>query len=112
MRGAGRDRCAEGLPVHVIGTEFLAEAMTEPHPAFRRGRLSCTTIRSSGERAHPGAGRGQPFPDAGSCGVSLRCLQRPLAPDDIVGPVLFLASDAAGMVTRQTLIVAGGRAFL
>jgi N-methylhydantoinase B len=28
---------AEGLPVHVIGTEFLAEAMTELHPDFEEG---------------------------------------------------------------------------
>jgi N-methylhydantoinase B len=28
---------AEGLPVHVIGTEFLAEAMTELHPDFADG---------------------------------------------------------------------------
>ena len=28
---------AEGLPVHVIGTEFLAEAMTELHPDFAEG---------------------------------------------------------------------------
>src|ERR1700732_1864569 len=28
---------AEGLPVHVIGTEFLAEAMTELHPEFAEG---------------------------------------------------------------------------
>lgn len=28
---------AEGLPVHVIGTEFLARAMTELHPEFAEG---------------------------------------------------------------------------
>ena len=28
---------AEGLPVHVIGTEFLAEAMSELHPQLREG---------------------------------------------------------------------------
>jgi N-methylhydantoinase B len=28
---------AEGLPVHVIGTEYLAEAMTELHPDFAEG---------------------------------------------------------------------------
>ena len=28
---------AEGLPVHVIGTEFLAQAMTELHPDFAEG---------------------------------------------------------------------------
>src|ERR1700712_4475351 len=28
---------AEGLPVHVIGTEFLAEAMTDLHPDFAEG---------------------------------------------------------------------------
>ena len=28
---------AEGLPVHVIGMEFLAEAMTDLHPTSGRG---------------------------------------------------------------------------
>ncbi|MBO6717060.1 MAG: SDR family oxidoreductase [Rhizobiaceae bacterium] len=37
-----------------------------------------------------------------------QCLKQRITADDMVGPCLFLASDAARMVTAQTLIVDGG----
>ncbi|KXF79102.1 3-oxoacyl-ACP reductase [Paramesorhizobium deserti] len=37
-----------------------------------------------------------------------QCLKEEVLPDDMVGPCLFLASDAARMLTAQTLIVDGG----
>lgn len=37
-----------------------------------------------------------------------QCLKRPLTPEDIVGPCLFLASDASRGMTAQTMIVDGG----
>ncbi len=40
--------------------------------------------------------------------VARQCLKREMQPEDVVGPCLFLASDAARMVTAQTLIVDGG----
>ena len=40
-----------------------------------------------------------------------RSLQRDQTPGDIVGPVLFLASDDARFVTGQTVIIDGGVAF-
>ena len=40
--------------------------------------------------------------------IDRQCLKREIAPADMVGPCLFLASSAAGMVTAQTLIVDAG----
>ncbi|MEM8630623.1 MAG: SDR family oxidoreductase [Pseudomonadota bacterium] len=40
--------------------------------------------------------------------VENQCLRHPLVPEDLVGPVLFLASGASQMITGQTMIVDGG----
>jgi len=40
--------------------------------------------------------------------VSKQCIKDVMVTDDIVGPVLFLASNASRMLTAQTLIVDGG----
>lgn len=40
--------------------------------------------------------------------IGRQCLRRAIEPADMVGPCLFLASDAARMLTAQTLIVDGG----
>jgi len=40
--------------------------------------------------------------------VAKQCINEVMKPDDIVGPCLFLASDASRMLTAQTLIVDGG----
>ena len=40
--------------------------------------------------------------------VERQCLRREMVPEDLVGPCLFLASDASAMITAQTLIVDGG----
>ena len=40
--------------------------------------------------------------------LSRQCIPRHLEPADIVGPCLFLASDASAMVTGQALVVDGG----
>jgi galactose dehydrogenase len=37
-----------------------------------------------------------------------QCLKRTLTADDMVGPVLFLASASSGAMTAQTMIVDGG----
>jgi NAD(P)-dependent dehydrogenase (short-subunit alcohol dehydrogenase family) len=50
--------------------------------------------------------------DAESYGVDRGAIKRPIRPDDIVGTVLFLASDEAAFLTGQTLVVDGGRQFL
>ena len=43
--------------------------------------------------------------------VDGRAMPREQQPDDVVGPVLFLLSDAAGFVTGQLLPVNGGFVF-
>ena len=40
--------------------------------------------------------------------VASQCIPRPLAPDDLVGAMLFLVSEISGFVTGQALTVDGG----
>jgi NAD(P)-dependent dehydrogenase (short-subunit alcohol dehydrogenase family) len=40
--------------------------------------------------------------------VQRQCIREVMTPEDIVGPCLFLASDASRMLTAQTMIVDGG----
>lgn len=47
-------------------------------------------------------------PEALAAYLSRQCLPDPIAPEDVAGTVLFLASDAAKMMTSQTLILDGG----
>ncbi|MFC5735990.1 SDR family NAD(P)-dependent oxidoreductase [Sinirhodobacter huangdaonensis] len=49
--------------------------------------------------------------DAASYGVTRGALKRAAGAGDMVGGALYLASDLAGFVTGQTLIVDGGRQF-
>jgi NAD(P)-dependent dehydrogenase (short-subunit alcohol dehydrogenase family) len=47
-------------------------------------------------------------PEALATHVARQCINEEMAPSDMVGPCLFLASDAARMFTAQTMIVDGG----
>ena len=40
--------------------------------------------------------------------IDRQCLKRPIEPEDMVGPCLFLASKASAMITAQVLIADGG----
>lgn len=43
-----------------------------------------------------------------AAGIARQCLKRSLVAEDMVGPCLFLASDASAAITAQTLIADGG----
>ncbi len=47
-------------------------------------------------------------PDALAAHIDRQCLKDTLAPEDIVGGALFLASDASRMMTGQALVIDGG----
>lgn len=47
-------------------------------------------------------------PDAKTAFLARQCLQSFMRPEDMVGPTLFLASDAAAMMTGQCMIVDAG----
>lgn len=47
-------------------------------------------------------------PDLLAAHVARQCINEEMRPTDMVGPCLFLASDAARMLTAQTMIVDGG----
>lgn len=50
--------------------------------------------------------------DAEHYGVTRGALKRAASSEDIVGGALYLASDMAGFVTGQTLVIDGGRQFI
>lgn len=50
--------------------------------------------------------------DAETYGVERGAIKRASEPEDIVGTALFLASQSAGYITGQTLVVDGGKQFI
>ena len=50
--------------------------------------------------------------DAETYGVDRGAIKRASEPEDIVGTALFLASESAGYITGQTLVVDGGKQFI
>lgn len=55
--------------------------------------------------------RGQTSDEYGEIIARSRCIKRHLMPEDLVGTMLYLASDAARFVTGQNVLVDGGAVF-
>jgi len=47
-------------------------------------------------------------PEALAAHIDGQCIKEQMVPDDLVGPCLFLASDASRMLTAQVIVVDGG----
>jgi 3-oxoacyl-[acyl-carrier protein] reductase len=41
--------------------------------------------------------------------IAQQCIKRPGTPEELIGPLLFLASEAAGFISGQTIVVDGGK---
>lgn len=82
-RAAARELGADGITVNGVAPGLVSDEATR-------------TLNSDGYIAAAAGGR---------------ALGREMVPDDLVGAVLFLASDAGGFVTGQTLVVDGGGVF-
>ncbi|HYH33303.1 MAG TPA: SDR family oxidoreductase [Pseudonocardia sp.] len=82
-RAAARELGADGITVNGVAPGLVSDEATR-------------TLNSDGYIAAAAGGR---------------ALGREMVPDDLVGAVLFLASDAGAFVTGQTLVVDGGGVF-
>ncbi|MDX3896423.1 3-oxoacyl-ACP reductase family protein [Pusillimonas sp.] len=51
-------------------------------------------------------------PEQKQAQIAMRCVQREATPEDLTGVVTFLASEASGFVTGQSIVVDGGLSFL
>jgi len=56
--------------------------------------------------------RGTISPERNKIMINSRCIKKEQVPSDIVGAVMFFASDASSFITGQTMVVDGGHVFL
>ena len=72
-------------------------------------RVNCVApgfTMSDGVKSHP-----EVVEKLRDVSVAARTIQRDQVPEDVVGAVVFLCSEAAGFVTGQTLVIDGGQYF-
>jgi NAD(P)-dependent dehydrogenase (short-subunit alcohol dehydrogenase family) len=75
------------------------------------GRRYCAAFAQAGYRVVHEGELFQRQPEMAGILAQQRAIERPGAMDDLIGPVLFLASDAVGFITGQDIWVNGGRIF-
>jgi NAD(P)-dependent dehydrogenase (short-subunit alcohol dehydrogenase family) len=120
MRAAGGGRIVNissstarmGVPgfAHYVASKAAVEGLTRA-AARELGPHGITVNAVAPGLVSDGATRTLNSDDYIAAAAGGRALGREMVPDDLVGAVLFLASDAAGFMTGQTLVVDGGVVF-
>jgi NAD(P)-dependent dehydrogenase (short-subunit alcohol dehydrogenase family) len=120
MRAAGGGRVVNissatsrmGVPgfAHYVASKAAVEGLTRA-AARELGPAGITVNAVAPGLVSDAASRTLNGDDYLAAAAGGRALGREMLPDDLVGAVLFLASDAGGFVTGQTMIVDGGVVF-
>jgi NAD(P)-dependent dehydrogenase (short-subunit alcohol dehydrogenase family) len=101
----------EGIPgyLHYVATKSAVVGLTRA--LAREVGAAGITVNTIAPDLTPDDEINASQPGANEHIVSSRCIKRTQTPEDLVGPVLFLASGGSDFVTGQALLVNGGTMF-